>query len=199
MHSELNPLIRDIYRRLREALGADQSAVAKKIHCSTSKLSKWETDKGNLKDEQVTQLGDVLWKLADEREKKYVELFNRIDPALHTFTRIVFRELRELHGVSQTELAERAGIIRFFVTMFEIGQRNLKRHEAERATNALKAIIAEREEQIRQYQKIAAELKQRIAIGQKLAVSLSESHRREQEESQPKEQEKESERKKVKA
>src|SRR5205807_1218103 len=130
---------------------------------------------------------------ADAHVKKYSSM------SLEFFTSKLFKELREAHGLSQAEIANRAGILRFTISMFEIGHKQLKSHEQDRASDAIRRVIAEREEQIRRYQKIAAELKQQIAIGQKLAVSLSESHRREQEESQPKEQQKESERKKVKA
>jgi len=148
MQTEINPLIRDVYRRMREALGIEQAFLAKKIHCTISKLSKWEQDEGDLKDAQVKQLGDELRKLAGQREKRYAELFGSIDPALQIFTPAIFRELRELHGLSQSELANRAGLLQFSVSMFETGHRILGKHEAERAVNALKAVIGEREKEI---------------------------------------------------
>ena len=176
MQKGLNPLIRDVYRRLRDAMGVEQAIVAAKIGVSASKLSRWEQDKGGLKDEQIVRLGEELRALAQEHEKKYA------DNTLEIFTRQLFRQLREAHGISQTALAERAGLLQFTISMFETGHTQLKRHEAERANNALKAVMAEREKEIKQYQEIAASLQRQAASLQRqveLHQANEESLRRE--------------------
>src|SRR6266566_3277618 len=180
MQPKLDPLIRDIYRRLREAMGIGLSELARKLGINAGRLSKWELDKAGLREEKVKLLGEVLNARADAHVKKYSDM------SLEFFTSKLFKELREAHGLSQAEMANRAGILRFTISMFEIGHKQLKSHEQDRASDAIRRVIAEREEQIRRYQKIAAELKQQIAIGKKLAVSLSEYNRREKEESKPK-------------
>src|SRR5262249_20292321 len=146
---EVNPLIRDVYRRLRLALGAEQAPLAKKIGVSVSKLSKWESDKGNLTDEQMKKLGDELHLLAEKHKEQYE------GKPLEIFTPALFRQLREAHGISQTELANRAGLLQFTISMFECGHLELKRHDAERAVDALKRAMAERGEEIEQYQVFA--------------------------------------------
>src|SRR5215831_8334570 len=149
----VNQLIRDVYRRWREALGKEQSVLADAIGVSVSKLSKWEWDQGSMTDEQIERLGEELRKLSEKQDEP-LELPQAPHTLGTTFSRQLFRQLRESNGLSQTALAERAGLLQFTISMFETGQAQMKRHEEERAINALKAVIREREQEIKQYQQI---------------------------------------------
>ena len=74
----------------------------------------------------------------------------------------LFKELREAHGISQEAIAKRAGILQVSVCMFEIGSRSLKREEEERAQNALRAIIQEKQDWLMYYRRLAKELQMRL-------------------------------------
>jgi transcriptional regulator with XRE-family HTH domain len=145
-------LIRDIYRRMREAMGVEQSELARKIGVTVSRLSKWEHSKGSLRPEQVLRLGDELKACADAQAKKYA------GEPLEVFTGQLFKQLREAHGISQMELAERAGLLQFTISMFETGHRQLKPRAAERLADAMKRAMQERREEIRMYQEMGANL-----------------------------------------
>jgi transcriptional regulator with XRE-family HTH domain len=145
-------LIRDICRRWREALGLKQGPLAKKIGVSGSTLSKWEnSDKVELTGEQLDKLFGELRRVSSIREKKYG------DAALQTSCNVLFDNLkqsREENGLSQARLAERAGLMRVALIMIETGNMRLNGYERERAENALRACVVERQEQIKRYQQM---------------------------------------------
>lgn len=157
MRKKVKPLIRDIYRRWREAMGIEQSLLAKTIGVSVSKLSKWEQDKANLTEQQIGLLGEGLRRVAEERAKKYAH----INIAIGAHSRELFKQLRESYGISQSELAKRAGVLQFAISGFECETAGLNRYEEERAKDALQRFVNERKELIEKFISVLDRMRER--------------------------------------
>src|SRR3989442_9837333 len=71
---DVAPLIRDIYRRLRESMGIKQGDLASKIGVSGGRLSKWEQEKAELSEKQIAHLGKALEAAAEKHTKKYADV-----------------------------------------------------------------------------------------------------------------------------
>src|SRR5438876_10080634 len=89
LSSDVAPLIRDIYRRLRESMGIKQGYLASKIGVSGGRLSKWEQEKAELSEKQIALLGKALETAAQKHITKYA------GGALRVPSAGLLKELRE--------------------------------------------------------------------------------------------------------
>jgi len=129
--------VRKAYREMRRWLGLTQIALAKSAGLSSDKLARWEKGQAKFNEEDISKLGSAL-------DAATIVRAETVKGPL-AGSGVAVRSLRKSYGITQEELARRAGMTQAAISLFENGWDALDPQEAKQLYAACEELVRERD------------------------------------------------------
>ena len=129
--------VRKAYREMRRWLGLTQIALAKSAGLSSDKLARWEKGQAKFIEEDISKLGSAL-------DAATIVRAETVKGPL-AGSGVAVRSLRKSYGITQQQLARRAGMTQAAISLFENGWDALDPQEAKQLYAACEELVRERD------------------------------------------------------
>src|SRR6266699_3082647 len=128
---------KDIIRKTRKGHGLTLAQIASETKISLSKLSRWENAKAKLTPEELKRAMAVL-------DRAVMRKTESVPGPLQDYNGPAVKQLRRAYGISQVELAKRAGIAQSVLSLFENAYVAFEPKELQGLKAALNSLIERR-------------------------------------------------------